>query len=361
MLKPFPFWVQNVLPQVYDDSLSYYELLSKVVSYLNETIGEVNKLGESFVQLENWVKDYFDSQDFGQMIEDTLDQMVEDGTFDQYIQTFMMGCNDITDNALDVLVKEPTDEQLEYFSQNLESMQAEDVYALYDTISDLTKHVYGSDDFGNDLVYYTYDAPIFKNAGTAFNSYKGYNDGLPYLMLVSGIHGIEKGAVSSVYLFVKELMNNKEKYSAITQNISMTIVPVANPSGFNANTYHNGNDVNLNRNFPNNFNPDYPNSGEEALDQPETAFLAYLVNTLQAEWKSGLFVVDNHEFITDNVQRMFWYNCSSQLTNYPEVRFNLMKTVGYLRNKIIKKYPILTPTENNNDFNIPYQVACCQD
>ena len=33
----FRFWCQKVLPIVYDDSLSYYELLNKVVDYLNNT------------------------------------------------------------------------------------------------------------------------------------------------------------------------------------------------------------------------------------------------------------------------------------------------------------------------------------
>lgn len=36
------YWVQKVLPLVYDDSLSYYELLNKVVHKLNETISITN-------------------------------------------------------------------------------------------------------------------------------------------------------------------------------------------------------------------------------------------------------------------------------------------------------------------------------
>ena len=35
------FWCQMVLPLVYDDSLSYMELLNKVVSYLNNCIQDV--------------------------------------------------------------------------------------------------------------------------------------------------------------------------------------------------------------------------------------------------------------------------------------------------------------------------------
>lgn len=37
-IKPFRFWCQKVLPLVYDDSLSYYETLCRVVDKLNEVI-----------------------------------------------------------------------------------------------------------------------------------------------------------------------------------------------------------------------------------------------------------------------------------------------------------------------------------
>lgn len=37
-LKHFRFWCQKVLPLVYDNSLSYYEVLCKVVDYINKLI-----------------------------------------------------------------------------------------------------------------------------------------------------------------------------------------------------------------------------------------------------------------------------------------------------------------------------------
>ena len=40
----FRFWSQKVLPQVYDDSISYYEVLNKVVAFLNELIEKMNEL-----------------------------------------------------------------------------------------------------------------------------------------------------------------------------------------------------------------------------------------------------------------------------------------------------------------------------
>ena len=37
-VRPFHFWSQKVIPLVYDESLSYYEVLGKVVQKLNELI-----------------------------------------------------------------------------------------------------------------------------------------------------------------------------------------------------------------------------------------------------------------------------------------------------------------------------------
>lgn len=43
-LRPFRIWCQKVLPLVYDESLSYYELLCKVLKHLNLTIEDVNEI-----------------------------------------------------------------------------------------------------------------------------------------------------------------------------------------------------------------------------------------------------------------------------------------------------------------------------
>lgn len=40
----FRHWCQKILPAIYDDSLSYYELLNKVVQYLNDVIGKYNEM-----------------------------------------------------------------------------------------------------------------------------------------------------------------------------------------------------------------------------------------------------------------------------------------------------------------------------
>lgn len=85
-LKPFRFWCQKVLPLVYDDSLSYYELLCKVVDFLNKTMedvetleGDVTGLHTAYVELQTYVNDYFSTLDVQEEINNKLDDMAESG------------------------------------------------------------------------------------------------------------------------------------------------------------------------------------------------------------------------------------------------------------------------------------------
>lgn len=45
-LEYFRIWCQKILPLVYEDSLSYYEVLCKVTNKLNEVINNVNNIPE---------------------------------------------------------------------------------------------------------------------------------------------------------------------------------------------------------------------------------------------------------------------------------------------------------------------------
>lgn len=67
MLETFKFWCFKVLPLVYDDSLSYYEVLCKVVTYINQLIeqdkvfaGEIEQLKKELAVVQKWV-DNFDT------------------------------------------------------------------------------------------------------------------------------------------------------------------------------------------------------------------------------------------------------------------------------------------------------------
>lgn len=61
----FRFWCYKVLPLVYDDSLSYYEILCKMVTYINNLIetdklqnDEIDKLKKEVQIVQNWINNF---------------------------------------------------------------------------------------------------------------------------------------------------------------------------------------------------------------------------------------------------------------------------------------------------------------
>lgn len=54
-IQPFTFYCQEILPLVYDESLSYYETLCKIQAKLNEVIKTQNNLQDSFQSMIEWV------------------------------------------------------------------------------------------------------------------------------------------------------------------------------------------------------------------------------------------------------------------------------------------------------------------
>lgn len=65
-LKKMRFWCQKVIPLVYDDSLSYYETLCKVVSKINEVIEAYNGIEDEISNIVDEkisvLKEYVDKQ-----------------------------------------------------------------------------------------------------------------------------------------------------------------------------------------------------------------------------------------------------------------------------------------------------------
>lgn len=91
----FPQFINNlgIIPTSYKDSMSYYETLAWLCKYLEETvIPTVNQNGEAvqdlqglYIQLNNYVTHYFDNLDVQEEINNKLDEMVENGTFQEII------------------------------------------------------------------------------------------------------------------------------------------------------------------------------------------------------------------------------------------------------------------------------------
>lgn len=118
-LRHFRFWCQKVLPLVYDDSLSYYEVLCKVVKYLNNMITDVNSIIDDVDGLkadlkvvQDWIENY-DTSYVEKVIEDLLLKMIIVGiNNDGYIVYYIPeSWEDITFNTtqLDIFIPDFTE------------------------------------------------------------------------------------------------------------------------------------------------------------------------------------------------------------------------------------------------------------
>ena len=85
----FKRWVHKVLPAVYDESLSYYELLCKITAKLNEVIEQGNTTAEGLQELKDYVDHYFDNLDVQEEINHKLDDMAESGELTDIIAQYL--------------------------------------------------------------------------------------------------------------------------------------------------------------------------------------------------------------------------------------------------------------------------------
>lgn len=129
-VENFRFWCQKVLPLVYDDSLSYYELLCKMVTYLNNTIQAVNENTEDVTnmrseltefegaittevsnfktyvnvkvaELESYMNNYFNSLDVQNEINVKLDVMAQSGELTNLMKPYIDSMTEGFDERID--------------------------------------------------------------------------------------------------------------------------------------------------------------------------------------------------------------------------------------------------------------------
>lgn len=94
-MRHFRFWCQSVLPLVYDDSLSYYEVLCKVVEYINKLIdtdrelfADLDELRAELKVVQEWIDNFdtsFMEEIIAQYIKMVFFGLTDDGYFVAYI------------------------------------------------------------------------------------------------------------------------------------------------------------------------------------------------------------------------------------------------------------------------------------
>lgn len=80
--RVFRYWCCKVLPLVYEDSLSYYEVLCKVVKYINDLIeqdkvfiDELDELKKELDSVQNWINN-FDTTEIKRLVEQCVATMI---------------------------------------------------------------------------------------------------------------------------------------------------------------------------------------------------------------------------------------------------------------------------------------------
>ena len=102
-LPPFRFWVQKNLPSLYDDSLSYYDLLTRVTWYIDQIVNTMKVYDDQFCEimgvyneLEKYVNSYFDCLDVPEIVKTILDDMAATGRLSEIL------VGEIKDFSIDV-------------------------------------------------------------------------------------------------------------------------------------------------------------------------------------------------------------------------------------------------------------------
>ena len=125
-LPPFKYFIHSIgeLPSSYLESMSYYETLVWLCNYLKETIiptvnntgNAVTELQNLYIELQNYVNNYFDNLDVQEEINNKLDNMADDGTLTLLIKRYI---DPIIEEMNDEL-----DEHKEYVQEELNLQNA---------------------------------------------------------------------------------------------------------------------------------------------------------------------------------------------------------------------------------------------
>lgn len=199
--------------------------------------------------------------------------------------------------------------------------QTSEIIAKYDTLVDndyITKLSIGiASDGSNMYVYKTH--PVIPQ-----NAYGTTGLRVPYkplkMIIICGQHGFEKSSMYATYYFLKDLVENYMQSPLlryIRNTLQLIIVPCANPYGIDQSIYKNGNQVNLNRNWPvKNWTGNITDQtsqqyqGEAAGDQPE---VQNIVSVIQDNL-DAFFAIDFHtqgSGVVDSKSNINWLSMKS--------------------------------------------------
>lgn len=143
-LTMFKYWCQKVLPAVYDDSLSYYELLCKVMEYVNKYVTELNVHTDAITEL----------QILYASLREEFDEFKETGFLDYYAAQLQLWIEvnmpQIIQDFLDIVV---------FFGLTMDGYFVAYIPESWDEITFETGADYESEEYGRLILEYYVDSP----------------------------------------------------------------------------------------------------------------------------------------------------------------------------------------------------------
>lgn len=200
----FTNYIFKAIPLAFDESMSYYETLSGLLYYLKNTIlptvnnnaAALIELQKLYTMLHDFVDNYFKNLDVQEEINNKLDQMVEDGTFENILANYsnitrVYNTHQDLINDANALVNNMKVKTLGYYEIN-DGGGAE--YYITDTL-DETKYQEKVNGLYAELVY---------NNDTNVRQFGAYGD---------GIHDDTQSIKKMYSLLTKFLLDDKYNYS----------------------------------------------------------------------------------------------------------------------------------------------------
>ena len=133
-------YIAKTIPLAFDESMSYYECICALRDYINQFIENLNnvndglgELQEFYLELQDYVNNYFDSLDVQEEINIKLDSMAADGSLTALIKNYVDPYIDIQNNQINVIRNE-----VDSINSKVNSVTSGSPAGVYDTVSDLT-------------------------------------------------------------------------------------------------------------------------------------------------------------------------------------------------------------------------------
>lgn len=173
----------------------------------------------------------------------------------------------------------------------------------------------------------------------------------PKVLMTAGVHGDEPTAVLGLYNLIKSMMEHTDSVAAILRDsLSVSIMPLINPWGYDNYKRNNAHGVNINRNFSWKWS-DWADSDKGTAPYSEYETQA-VMDWIDATATGALFHIDWHNMVT-SANLEFWLpsSCEKMQRPFSVVARNLrghfyaqgIEINGKIRQSSFNSSPALTP------------------